>query len=344
MALLNSIFASAAQVRCFIFLSTAKCSILCSQVPSPVVQAARQPSTSSPYQTPQPQAASLPPAHSPLPMSGSQTLPPAPSSQQPDARAALLSMLGVSSPLPSPSATTASQPEPQLVNAAINGDLASSSSLPHAPPATTEHPVPFSMGGGAEIAQLDQQQPNGGEQKKAKEEKKVAKPFFAPPVLSHDIFDLLPKVKSAPKDKGKAKATVGAPTPASTASIPSPVEEISFAAVERAPSPPAPSPPAPAAPVPAAPTSPQLPFPASIASPAIPSSVASPVVPSSSASPVQPLHLSKSELLSTIDSAAASSALVNGSAGGEPMEKDEFVKRIVEMVQVRFCLFLSIPR
>ncbi|GAA5866150.1 hypothetical protein JCM8547_000614 [Rhodosporidiobolus lusitaniae] len=292
MALLDSIFASAKQ--------------------SPVPQAARLPtSASSPYQTPVPQPATLPSHASPLPGTGSQTLPPVSPSQQPDARAALMSMIGLSSAAPSPVVSTVTTPaaQPLQANPFVNGDLAPSSSLVAAPH-TTEHPAPFSLDRASAAKQPKPKQQSPKQEKTST--LSASKPFFAPPVLSHDIFDQLPLPGSKGKSKGKEVVPPAAPPTAKPApALPSP------------PAPPAPQPePVFSPPPPPAATPPALPSPSA-------AGVASPTPPSGEI----PL-LSKAELLGAIDSGLASAPNGGEQDGTEgPMEKDEFVKRVVEMVQ-----------
>ncbi|GAA5826679.1 hypothetical protein JCM11251_002852 [Rhodosporidiobolus azoricus] len=367
MALLDSIFASAKQAP--------------SPVPQPARLPINPQSTSSPYQTPQPQSASLPFASphphsqssslcSPLPGNGSHTLPPLSSplqqhQQQPtDARQALMNMIGLGG------SGAISATEPAQANPLVNGDIPLS---PHAAvpaPHTSTHPQPFSLNGSgsapsstaagakADESSVQEQVPEKASQAESKnhliggsgaEDKKVegtkpgqSKPMFAPPVLSHDIFDKLPLPGKGAAAKGKEKAKESAMPSSISPSAPAPPQAApADLAPPQASSPPAlPSPSAVLSPPPPAP-------PAAATEPAkytalAPVPAAQPLSRQSSQQSQpqqqqQPLLLSKAEILSTLDNGAKATKVglpaANGVVDAAPLEKDEFVRRVVEMLQ-----------
>ncbi|GAA5953369.1 hypothetical protein JCM10213_000203 [Rhodosporidiobolus nylandii] len=372
MALLDSIFASAKQ----------------SPQPAPAQPPSSFPAA-SPYNTPQPAPSSLPhpsqpTAHSPLPGTGSRTLPPvspaAASASAGDARQALMSMIGLSSASPSASAASAAPPspaQPLQANPAVNGDLVSAASLPA--PRTASYPAAFTLDGAAK-----------GEEKKAEGKKEKALPNFKPPVLSHDIFDMMP-LPGQKKAEAKAKPEKAVPPPAAPAPAeePAPVEpaapepaveaetavetevaqpmkqeleqqpdqtESAVAvdesqAVEEAVAPLSVEPPASisekvqaseahesarvaaAAPGEEVTALPSVPLPPPAASSPALSSTSTPRKAADSPVPVPAaLLLSKAELLGAVDGQAKDKALGMEQAE-EPMSKEEFVRRVVEMVQ-----------
>ncbi|BGP19608.1 hypothetical protein JCM10213v2_007703 [Rhodosporidiobolus nylandii] len=362
---------------------------------SPVPQAARLPQQQQGQQQPQAKggmalldsifaSAKQPTAHSPLPGTGSRTLPPvspaAASASAGDARQALMSMIGLSSASPSASAASAAPPspaQPLQANPAVNGDLVSAASLPA--PRTASYPAAFTLDGAAK-----------GEEKKAEGKKEKALPNFKPPVLSHDIFDMMP-LPGQKKAEAKAKPEKAVPPPAAPAPAeePAPVEpaapepaveaetavetevaqpmkqeleqqpdqtESAVAvdesqAVEEAVAPLSVEPPASisekvqaseahesarvaaAAPGEEVTALPSVPLPPPAASSPALSSTSTPRKAADSPVPVPAaLLLSKAELLGAVDGQAKDKALGMEQAE-EPMSKEEFVRRVVEMVQ-----------
>ncbi|GAA6036380.1 hypothetical protein JCM8097_001693 [Rhodosporidiobolus ruineniae] len=348
MALLDSIFASA------------------KQVPSPVPQAARLPGSAlnTSIASPQPSSAALPQQHSPLPGAGSRVVE---GQQQPggDARNALLSMIGLSSPSSASEVPPLAGPAtPVQANPMVNGDLAAppSAYLPPAPATgegggtrTTEHPAPVAGVGALGGLTGAEGKEGKGEGKKEKKEKPL--PRFAPPVLSHDIFDMLPlpggsggakkekekKEAKSPEVEKKQDEVAPPPVPAAAEEAdPAVQESLAATNTARGDDVAAPSSSSSSLAPPPAVDSPALPSASAVLSPPAPSSPSPPVA-SSPAVPQhpqpQPLLLSKADLLASLDAAAAQAGVglptpPNGHTGAKgPIEKEEFVKRVLEMVQ-----------
>ncbi|GAA5874230.1 hypothetical protein JCM1840_000609 [Sporobolomyces johnsonii] len=281
LSLLDSIFASAAN----------------GGAPSPQALPASLPASASqpfpvspqPQRQPQPQTFSSPKpaARAPAPTS--------PSQQPGDARA-LLAMLG--HPLAQP-ATTATAPE--TPESAIKSLIGAQAPVPSSSPSTTTttHPAPFKMDeqsiggmpgvGSPAVAEKVVQK----EEEQERETEKQKRPLFAPPLLSHDVFERLPMPAGVVGSKGKAPAATTPTKPPQANGVASP----SLASL-------------PSSAVP----SPSAPGPATNASPA---------------PATAPLLLSKAELVNLVDGAAATAIDSAGGEGGKggPMSQEEFIKR-----------------
>ncbi|GAA5965968.1 hypothetical protein JCM21900_004709 [Sporobolomyces salmonicolor] len=287
LSLLDSIFASAAN----------------GGAPSPQALPASLPaSASQPFPvSPQPQRQLQPQTFSSPQPAALAPAPTSPSQQPGDARA-LLAMLG--HPLAQPGNTaTASASASETPESAIKSLVGAQAPVPSfsSSTTTTTHPAPFKMDGpsigglsgagspavGEKVVQKEEQQ--------EKETEKQMRPLFAPPLLSHEVFERLPMPAGVMGSKGKAAASATPTKPPQANGLASPsLASLPSAAV----------------------ASPSVPGPATNASPA-------------PAPTPAPLLLSKAELVNLVDEAAATAI---DSAGGEgekdgPMSQKEFMKR-----------------
>ncbi|GJN93322.1 hypothetical protein Rhopal_006369-T1 [Rhodotorula paludigena] len=343
MALLDSIFASAQGVSS----------------PQPLAQ--QLPPRQQPAQT----YASPSPAPATLPFSSAASPPAAPR----DARD-LLAMLGhpVSPPASAPAPAPIVQPgRPAQAHPIVNGDLPFPPTTSAAPPEavangeprSTMHPAPFSMdatpAGGASLhrsAVAEAPKPAENEPKPGPPAPVSAKkaPMFAPPVLSHDVFSMLPLPGGASKTKKKEEAPAPVETPATAAAAPlelqsakvedevparneTEAEELVEVAKE-------PAAPAQATSSEATGSTTALPSPPAPTSPPATASAdareLASITPRRTPSQQQAsLLLDKAAIVDFADSAAknAKVGLLDGAVTSCPMEKDVFIRRIVELLQ-----------
>ncbi|BGP34905.1 hypothetical protein JCM10296v2_006729 [Rhodotorula toruloides] len=313
MALLDSIFASAKSVPS----PQQAPAYLPHSVPTPPVTHPTQPPT-------QPH---LP--YSPTPVAAQPPAPATPASQPNDARA-LLAMLG--HPLSPPV-----QPaQPIQANPLVNGDisLAGSSAAAKSPPAphSATYPQPFAMDQqpSTTLSKAPSASPPVQRDEPKKEEKQSQgqgqkQPMFAPPVLSHDVFASLPLPGGTAKKKQEVVKEEKKPIQVDAAKVPPKEEQdVRPNGDELAPEP--------RADVGGAATEPAKTVPSP---PAVPVTVKSPILPPQLArqpSSQQPLLLDKSDITSFVNGAATNAA-VGMADGGGPMEKAEFINRVVELIQ-----------
>ncbi|GAA6004410.1 uncharacterized protein JCM10292_007053 [Rhodotorula paludigena] len=344
MALLDSIFASAQGVS------------------SPQPAAQQLPPRQQPAQT----YASPSPAPATLPFSSPASPPTAPR----DARD-LLAMLGhpVSPPASAPAPAPIVQPaQPAQAHPIVNGDLpfpptisaASPEAVANGEPRSTMHPAPFSMdatpAGGASShrsAVAEAPKPAENEPKPGPPAPVSAKkaPMFAPPVLSHDVFAMLPLPGGASKTKKKEEAPAPVETPA-TAPAAAPLELQSTKVEDEVPArdeteaeelvevAKEPAAPAQATSSEATASTTALPSPPTPTSPPATASADArefaSITPRRTPSQQQAsLLLDKAAIVDFADSAAknAKVGLLDGAVTSGPMEKDDFIKRIVELLQ-----------
>ncbi|BGP27202.1 hypothetical protein JCM10295v2_006166 [Rhodotorula toruloides] len=308
---------------------------------SPTPQPARLPAQMPPQSPPQQPAggmalldsifASARSPNLPYSLTPSIAQPPAPSApaSQPNDAHALLAMLG--HPLSPPV-----QPaQPIQANPLVNGDisLAGAAAPVKSPPAphSATYPQPFAMD--PQPSTMLSKSPSvsppvqGDEPKKDEKQTQGHKqPMFAPPVLSHDIFANLPlpggaaekKQEAVKKEEEKSVRDVKAVvTPQEEQDVrPNEQDSAVLARLDGVRDPAEPDEP--------------------IASPpAAVETVKSPISPLQFArhpSSQQPLLLDKSEITSFVNGAATNAA-VGMVDGAGPMEKDEFIRRVVELIQ-----------
>lgn len=214
----------------------------------------------------------------------------------------------------------------------VNGDisLAGSSTAAKSPPAphSATYPQPFAMD--QQPSTTLSKSPSAQRDEPKKEEKQSQgqgqkQPMFAPPVLSHDIFASLPLPGGAAKKKTEVAKDAEMPVQVETAKVPAkeeqdvrpngdelapePQRDVEGAAAEPAKTIPSP---------PAAPVTVKLPI--------LPPQLAR------QSSSQQPLLLDKSDITSFVNGAATNAA-VGMADGAGPIEKDEFIKRVVELIQ-----------
>ncbi|GAA5921135.1 hypothetical protein JCM1841_002433 [Sporobolomyces salmonicolor] len=294
LSLLDSIFASAAN----------------GGAPSPQALPASLPaSASQPFPvSPQPQRQLQPQTFSSPKPAARAPAPTSPSQPPGDARA-LLAMLGHPLAQPGNTATaSASASVSETPESAIKSLIGAQAPVPSSSSSTTTttHPAPFKMDGPPIGALSGSGSPSVAEkvvQKEEQQEKETEKqmrPLFAPPLLSHDVFERLPMPAGVMGAKGKAAASATPTKPPQANGLASPsLASLPSTAV----------------------ASPSVPGPATNGSPA-------------PAPAPAPLLLSKAELVNLVDEAAATAI---DSAGGEgekdgPMSQEEFMKRVKEVL------------
>ncbi|CEQ40994.1 SPOSA6832_02670 [Sporobolomyces salmonicolor] len=278
LSLLDSIFASAANGGAPFPVSPQPQRQLQPQTFSSPKPAARAPAPTSPSQPPGDARALLAMLGHPLAQPGNTATASASASVSETPESAIKSLIGAQAPVPSSSSSTT----------------------------TTTHPAPFKMDGPPIGALSGSGSPSVAEkvvQKEEQQEKETEKqmrPLFAPPLLSHDVFERLPMPAGVMGAKGKAAASATPTKPPQANGLASPsLASLPSTAV----------------------ASPSVPGPATNGSPA-------------PAPAPAPLLLSKAELVNLVDEAAATAI---DSAGGEgekdgPMSQEEFMKRVKEVL------------
>ncbi|GAA6046690.1 hypothetical protein JCM3770_003119 [Rhodotorula araucariae] len=265
--------------------------------------------------------------------------PPAAAPPRPNDARALLAMLGhplaPPAPAPAPAPVTARASDTAPAPAREN-DATPAPAL--APVHTTTHPAPFALEVAPAVAAPERKDLMDKDEGPAAAAAAAASrsgsgsgsasgpraAVFARPVLSHDVFDALP----LPLAAAKRAPVVPAPAAVTTTTV----EEVKAVHAQEKAEPVVP--PVTQLPVPTAPSPPAPAAPASAAAASVPATAP---MSRASSSPAQPLLLSKPDVVAFADTAAAAAAVGIETGREAPMDKDEFVRRVVELLQVRLA-------